>query len=83
MTLQEITQTYTELHPNNNPKCNGEHCTNSNSIVRIIPLDDSVSVHLCESCFDVEIGNSIDAELDGKMPYLPTIIPFDVYPIGE
>lgn len=81
MTNAELIETFVKLHPTNNPQCDGINCKHNNSTVRTIPLDDSCSVNLCSDCYDVEIGISIDAELDGKMPYLPTTVPFDVYPI--
>jgi len=84
MTITELVATYLDSHPNNNCRCNGENCTDSKSTVRIIPLDDSVNVHLCESCYLVELGISTDRELDGLERILPDL-PFSIYPnyLGE
>lgn len=79
MTLTELVKVYSETHPNNNLLCDGEHCTDSNSKVRIIPLDDSCNVHLCESCYNHELGYNQDRELDGLERILPDL-PFIIYP---
>ena len=80
MTINELISTFVETHPFNNPQCDGEHCTCSTSKVRIIPLDDTCNVHLCEACYTNELGHNIDRELDGLDRILPDL-PFDVYPI--
>ena len=80
MTIQELIEVYNELHPTNNPNCDGEHCTDSNSKIRIIPLYDSCNVHLCESCYNDELGYNTDRELEGLERVLPDL-PFTVYPI--
>jgi hypothetical protein len=80
MTVNELIQVFNELHPHNNPNCDGEHCTCSTSKVRIIPLDDSCNVHLCEPCYLAELGYNTDRELEGLERVLPDL-PFTVYPI--
>ena len=80
MTINEVLSVFTELHPNNNPQCDGEHCTCSSSKVRIIPLDDTCNVHLCPDCYVVELGFNNDRELDGLERVIPDL-PFEIYPI--
>jgi hypothetical protein len=81
MTIEELVKTFQESHPTNNPNCNGCNCKQSDSIVRIIPLDNSINVNLCQDCFDVELGISYDRELEGLEPILPTFVPFSAYPV--
>lgn len=78
MTLNELIAVYTT--PTNNFRCDGAHCTTPHSKVRIIPLDDSCNVHLCESCYLYELGEQVDRELEGKERVLPEL-PFTIYPI--
>jgi len=80
MTITELVANYLDSHPTNNCRCNGEHCSESDSKVRIIPLDDSINVHLCESCYLVELGISLDRELEGLERILPDL-PFCIYPL--
>jgi len=80
MTLETLVKTFQELHPTNNPSCDGSFCKCSNALVRIIPLDNSINVNLCIDCFDIELGISIDRELEGLEAIIPTIVPFSVYP---
>jgi hypothetical protein len=80
MTLKELIIVYSELHPHNNPNCNGEHCTDSNSKIRIIPLDDTCNVHLCSSCYQHELSYNEQRELDGLERILPDL-PFSTYPV--
>lgn len=79
MTIEELVSTFKETHPHNNYNCDGEHCTDSNSRVRIIPLDDSCNVHLCKSCYKHELEYNQQRELDGYVRILPEL-PFCVYP---
>lgn len=81
MILSELVSNYIETHPNNNPRCDSENCNCKNSIVRIIPIDNSLNVNLCSCCYEIELGISIDRELEGKEPVLPTFIPFSFYPV--
>lgn len=60
--------------------CNGNHCTETSPLIRIIPLDDSVNVHLCSSCYCEELSYNEQLELDGKERVLPDL-PFCVYPV--
>ena len=85
MTLETLINVFNETHPTNNLRCDGEFCKHSNSIVRIIPLDDSCNVNLCKDCFDIELGISIDREHEGLETILPLDVPFSVYPayLGE
>lgn len=80
MTISEVIENYLSQHPTNNPNCNGEHCKCSDSKVRIIPLDDSCNVHLCSSCYEVELGYNLDRELEGLERILPDL-PWEVYPV--
>ena len=80
MTEKQLVSTYCDNHPTNNNRCDGEHCTIPNSIVRIIPLDDSYNVHLCQSCYKHELTYNEDLELDGLERILPDL-PFCVYPV--
>ena len=80
MTISEVIENYISLHPTNNPHCNGEYCKCSDSKVRIIPLDDSINVHLCSACYSVELAVSQDRELEGLERILPEL-PWEVYPV--
>ncbi len=80
MTVETLLSIYNELHPTNNPNCDGEHCTSKTGKVRIIPLDDSCNVHLCRSCYQVELTFNTERELEGLERILPDL-PFEVYPV--
>ena len=68
------------IHPTNNIRCEGDNCQCPDSKVRIIPLDDSYNANLCQCCYDIELGVSLDRIAEGLDPYLPCL-PFDVYPL--
>jgi hypothetical protein len=79
MKTETIIEHFQENNQANNLQCDGEHCKQSDSIVRIIPLDDSVNVHLCKDCYKVELTISEDRELEGLERILLDL-PFEVYP---
>ena len=61
--------TLNAAHPTHNPQCDGAHCTCSDSVVRIIRLDDSANAHLCPDCYEVECREG------GLPPYQYDIFP--------